>query len=120
MNHSCLRTTRPFTKGTWTFHGTEGAQEVKVSGVVAPSTAITMRYMVLDGAGIALLPLFCVAEDIREKRLVRLFSDFSVPEQSICAYHTHGRQQPRAMRLLLKFLETRFKSAPWTTPQLTA
>ena len=120
VNHSCLRTTRPFTKGTWTFHGTEGAQEVKVSGVVAPSTAITMRYMVLDGAGIALLPLFCVAEDIREKRLVRLFSDFSVPEQSICAYHTHGRQQPRAMRLLLKFLETRFKSAPWTTPQLTA
>lgn len=89
--HSCLLTTRPFEKGIWTFNHTSGVHKVKVSGVVAPSTAITMRYMVLDGAGIALLPLFCVLEDLRERRLVRVLTEYSVPSQIIGAYYPHAR-----------------------------
>ena len=112
-HHSCLLTARPFEKGIWTFHHPSGVQKVKVSGVVAPSTAITMRYMVLDGAGIALLPLFCVADDLRERRLVRVLSDYTVPSQIIGAYYPHARQQPRTMKLFLKFLEARFKAAQW-------
>ncbi|HWG04740.1 MAG TPA: LysR substrate-binding domain-containing protein [Beijerinckiaceae bacterium] len=111
--HSCLLTTRPFGNSAWTFQGPTGAEKVKVSGVVSPNNAITMRFMALDGAGIALLPTFCVAEDIRRRRLVRLLMNYSVPEQSICAYYPHGHQQPLNMRLFLKFLEERFKTAAW-------
>ena len=111
--HSCLLTARPFEKGIWSFHSAAGVQKVKVSGVVAPSTAITMRYMVLDGAGIALLPLFCVADDLRERRLVRVLTDYTVPSQTIGAYYPHARQQPRSMKLFLRFLEARFKAASW-------
>jgi DNA-binding transcriptional LysR family regulator len=114
--HSCLCTLRPFLKGVWPFEGPDGKQTIKVSGVVAPSTAITMRYMALDGTGIALLPIFCVADDLREGRLVRLFEDYKIPEQTISAYYPNARQQPQTMRLFLKFLEERFRNASWGKP----
>jgi DNA-binding transcriptional LysR family regulator len=104
---------RPFGAGVWKFQSPSGPQVVKVSGVVSPSNAITMRYMALDGAGVALLPTFCVAEDIRQRRLVQVLSSYKAPEQSICAYYPHGPQQPVKMRLFLEFLEARFKNAAW-------
>jgi DNA-binding transcriptional LysR family regulator len=116
VRHSCLVTARPFENGVWKFGGPSGIQTVKVSGVVSPSSAITMRYMVLDGAGIALLPAFCVAEDIRKRRLVPILASYSVPNQPICAYYPHARQQPMKMDLFLRFIEARFKAADWGTP----
>ena len=114
-NHSCLCTTRPFTKGVWPFLGPKGRENVRVSGLVAPSTAITMRYMALDNAGIALLPLFCVAEDIKQGRLVRILQDYQVPEQSISAYYPNSSQQTKIMKLFLNFLKDRFRTAVWAT-----
>lgn len=114
-NHSCLCTTRPFTKGVWPFLGPKGRDNVRVSGLVAPSTAITMRYMALDNAGIALLPLFCVAEDIKQGRLVRILQDYKVPEQSISAYYPNSSQQTKIMKLFLNFLKDRFRTAIWAS-----
>jgi DNA-binding transcriptional LysR family regulator len=111
--HSCLVTARPFADGIWEFNGPSGIQSISVSGVVSPSSAITMRYMALDGVGVALLPDFCVAEDIRKRRLVRVLAGFRAPEQSICAYYPHGRQQTVKMGLFLEFLEFRFTKAAW-------
>jgi DNA-binding transcriptional LysR family regulator len=104
---------RPFIKNTWPFEGPNGPENIKVSGVVAPSTAITMRYMVLDGTGIALLPSFCIADDIHKGTLVPLLEDYKVPEQTIGAYYQNARQQPQSMKLFLKFLESRFRNANW-------
>lgn len=112
--HSCLVTSTPFHNGTWKFHSASGTQTVQVTGVVSPSSAISMRYMVLDSAGIALLPAFCVAEDIRKRRLVRILANYEIPSQPICAYYPHGRQQPKKMNLFLDFLAARFKRADWS------
>jgi DNA-binding transcriptional LysR family regulator len=111
--HSCLVAARPFADGVWAFNGPTGTKKIKVSGVVSPSSAITMRYMALDGVGLALLPIFCVAEDVRKGRLVRILTNYSAPEQSICAYYPHGHQRTVKMRLFLEFLESRFKKAAW-------
>jgi DNA-binding transcriptional LysR family regulator len=111
--HSCLVTVRPFGSGLWKFYSNGRFQRVKVSGVVSPSSAITMRYMALDGAGIALLPEFCVADDIRNRRLIHILPDYTVPQQSICAYYPSARHQPAKMRLFLDFLESRFKATSW-------
>ena len=111
--HSCLVTVRPFGSGSWKFTSASGVQKVKVSGVVSPSSAITMRYMALDGVGVALLPEFCVADDIRERRLIPILTNYSAPQQSICAYYPATRQLPAKMRLFLEFLEARFKAVDW-------
>ncbi len=116
VRHSCLVTSRPYGRGVWRFHGEDGAESVKVTGVVSPSNAITMRYMVMDGAGIALLPKFCVAEDIRARRLTKILSNYSVQQQSICAFYPHARKQPKILQLFLGYLAGRFKTAPWSEP----
>ena len=112
-HHSCLVTSRPYGKGVWRFHGPEGIESVRVSGVVSPSNAITMRYMVMDGAGIALLPKFCVSEDIQSRRLSPILTGYEVQQQSICAFYPQARKQPKVLQLFIKYLTERFKTAPW-------
>ena len=112
-HHSCLVTSRPYGRGVWRFHGPEGIESVRVSGVVSPSNAITMRYMVMDGAGIALLPKFCVSEDIQSRRLSPILTGYEVQQQSICAFYPQARKQPKVLQLFIKYLTERFKTAPW-------
>lgn len=112
-HHSCLVTSRPYGRGVWRFHGPGGAESVRVSGVVSPSNAITMRYMVMDGAGIALLPKFCVSEDIQAHRLSPVLTGYEVQQQYICAFYPQARKQPKVLQLFIKYLTDRFKTAPW-------
>jgi DNA-binding transcriptional LysR family regulator len=114
IEHSCLVTRRPFANGVWTFNGPAGAQKIKVSGVISPSNAITMRYMALDGAGVALLPNFCITDDLRKRKLLRVLPEWRTPEQPVCAYYPHGRQQSLKMRLFLDYLKVHFENAAWT------
>lgn len=109
-HHSCLVTSTRFGDGVWRFQSASGTQTVRVTGVVSPSSAITMRYMVLDGAGIALLPAFCVESDIRERRLVPVLPAFTIADQPICALYPPG-QQSKKMKLFLDFLAARFRNA---------
>jgi DNA-binding transcriptional LysR family regulator len=111
--HSCLVTNLPFGDGRWQFSDASGVHSVEVTGTVLPSTAIAMRYMALNGVGIALLPAFCVADDIRNGRLVRILPSYSITETPILGVYPHGRQQPKKMHLLLEYLAARFKSDPW-------
>jgi DNA-binding transcriptional LysR family regulator len=113
-NHSCLVAHRPFESGEWTFTGPAGVEKVKVSGIVAPNTAIAMRYLIMAGAGIAVLPRFCVAEDLKANSLVEIMPDYRAPDQSIYAYYPHAKQQPHAMRLFLRFLKARFEAMDWS------
>ena len=112
-HHSCLITSRPYGRGIWRFHGPDGTESVKVSGVVSPSNAITMRYMVMDEAGIALLPKFCVTEDIQARRLIPILTGYDVQQQTICAFYPQARKQPKILQLFLKYLSERFKKAAW-------
>jgi DNA-binding transcriptional LysR family regulator len=114
VNHSCLVTNRPFGSGEWKFSGPAGTQKVKVSGIVAPNAALAMRYLVTDGAGIAVLPRFCVARDLKANTLLEIMTDYKAPDQSIYAYYPHAKQQPLAMRLFLRFLKARFEATDWS------
>jgi DNA-binding transcriptional LysR family regulator len=111
--HSCLVTSTRYGDGVWRFQSAAGAQTVRVTGVVSPSSAITMRYMVLDGAGVALLPAFCIVSDFRERRLVPVLSAFTVPDQPICALYPPGPYQSKKMKLFLDYLAARFRDAAW-------
>jgi DNA-binding transcriptional LysR family regulator len=84
-----------------------------VNGPVTPSNAITMRYMVLEGAGIALLPNFAVADDLAQGHLVRVLSDYSVPDLPIAAVYPHRQLQPRKINLLLDYVAREIKNADW-------
>jgi DNA-binding transcriptional LysR family regulator len=111
--HSCLVTTRPFGDGTWKLKGPSGIEKLKVRGVVSPNSAIAMRHMALDGAGIALLPTFCVSEDIQTRKLLPVLTQYGGVEQTIYACYADPRQQPLGIRLFVQFLKQRFSKTSW-------
>ena len=111
--HPCLVTNTRFADGLWDFTGPEGPVSVRVTGPVTPSNAITMRYMVLDGAGVALLPNFAVADDLAQGRLVRVLPDYRVPNLPIAAIYPHRKLQPRKISLFLDYTARVLKASPW-------
>lgn len=84
----------------WCFHTNETA---------------VLRRAVLSGAGIGMLPTYCVGEDIRQGHLVRLLQDYEPQELGIYAIYLSRQHQPLALRLLVDFLVQRFAGevAPW-------
>jgi len=116
-HHPCLVTNTRFADGRWDFTGPDGPVGVRVTGPVTPSNAITMRYMVLDGAGIALLPNFAVADDLAEGRLVRVLPDYRVPDLPIAAIYPHRKLQPRKISLFLDYTAQVLRASPWHSLQ---
>ena len=113
VRHPCLVTHTRFGDGRWIFNGPHGPLSVQVSGPVSPSNAITMRYMVLDGAGVALLPTFAVADDLRNGHLVRILEEYAIPDLPICALYPHAKEQPRKVRLFIDYISKQLHQAPW-------
>jgi DNA-binding transcriptional LysR family regulator len=112
--HSCLVASTRFKTGVWSFEGPAGNESVKVAGPVSPSSVISMGHMAADGAGVALLPLFCAAEYLRSGRLVKVLKDYKVvPDEGIYALHSHGRDMPVKTRLFVDFLAARFQKPHW-------
>lgn len=115
--HSCLVTNTRFGDGVWKFDGPSGPTQVTVTGPVSPNNAIAMRYMVLDGAGIALLPVFCVAEDIRSGRLNEILKGYRVADQPVYAFSPHNQPQPEKVRLFIDFLKNWFQQSNTYRPR---
>ncbi len=118
--HPCLVTNTRFGDGVWKFDGPTGATQVKVTGPVSPNNAIAMRYMVLDGAGIALLPLFCVADDIRAGRLTEILRGYCVADQPVYVFSPHAEPQPEKVRLFIDFLRHWFGKDAGARPAASA
>jgi DNA-binding transcriptional LysR family regulator len=112
-HHACLVTHTHYGDGVWHFTGPDGASSIKVNGPVSPSNAITMRYMVLEGAGIAMLPTFCVGEDLKKGTLSRILGEWSIEDLPICALYPHATDQPTKVKLFVDYLAESLKRPTW-------
>jgi len=77
-------------------------------------TAVVRR-AALSGAGIGMLPTYCLEDDLRTGRLVHLLPDYEPDVMGIHAIYLSRQHQPLALRLLVDFLVARFagETAPW-------
>ncbi len=84
----------------WSFHTNETA---------------VLRRAALSGAGIGMLPTYCLGDDLRSGRLVRLLPDHEPEVLGIHAIYLSRQHQPLALRRLVDFLAARFagETAPW-------
>ena len=112
-HHSCLVTHTHYGDGVWHFTGPDGATSIKVNGPVSPSNAITMRYMVLEGAGIAMLPTFCVGEDLKNGALCRVLGEWAIEDLPICALYPHATDQPTKVKLFVDYLAESLRRPAW-------
>jgi DNA-binding transcriptional LysR family regulator len=71
--------------------------------------ASVIREGALAGLGIALLPAFIVAEDVRSGRLQRLLDGFEPKPDWLCAHYPDGRVLSPKSRLFTDFLVERLR-----------
>lgn len=69
----------------------------------------------LSGAGIGMLPIYYLGNDLRNGHLIPLLPEYAPEALGIHAIYLSRQHQPLALRLLVDFLAARFSGdpAPW-------
>jgi DNA-binding transcriptional LysR family regulator len=111
-NHACLNLRFPgATEFRWTLQTPEGPRPYPVSGRLECDDGDVLTAWALDGAGIAMKPVFEVAEHLAAGRLVALCHETPpLPVQMACLY-THRRLQDPKIRIFMDHVCGRVASA---------
>ncbi|HET9596646.1 MAG TPA: LysR family transcriptional regulator [Anaeromyxobacteraceae bacterium] len=110
--HDCLHYTLVPRSEEWRFRGGRGPISVPTAGPLDANHGLAMKAAVLGGLGLALLPEFMVAADVRAGRLVELLEPFALPRPSwIHALYARGRPTPPKVKVFLDHLAEAVRAA---------
>jgi DNA-binding transcriptional LysR family regulator len=114
VQHDCLRYAVQKTHDEWRFRGADGWYSVPVAGHFSSQNGGVLRDAALAGLGLAMMPDFTVAEDLRRGSLVRVFAEVETPALAVCAVHAAGRAAPAKVRAFVDVLvaELRLDALP--------
>jgi DNA-binding transcriptional LysR family regulator len=101
--HSSLRA------GIWPLKGPRGLESVQIDGCFSSNLSIVLRKAALRGLGIAMLPLYCAASDLKAGALVQIMEKYKVPERPVYALFPHSKLMPATTRAFIEFLVNWFK-----------
>lgn len=112
QRHECLNLRFPgATEFQWMLQTPDGPRRFAVSGRYECDDGDVLTDWALSGQGIALKPVFEVADHLKEGRLVPVAQQTPpVPVQMACLY-THRRHQDPKTRLLMEFMTERIGRA---------
>ena len=112
--HRCIVFTAPG-RGRWSFKTAEGGVEhIDVPATFASDSLQCILQLALQGAGIAKLADFLVADSIRSGDLVPLFvNQHHIERASVFAVFAPGTQRIPKVRVFLDFLVARFHHQSW-------
>jgi DNA-binding transcriptional LysR family regulator len=105
--HNCMRHVYGDAWSTWSFEGPEGPVDVTVQGTLHVNHTGAIREAVLRGLGVALLPMFAVAGDVRSGALTTLLRDYRPSDTAIYAVTPQGAHPTAKVRALVDFLAAR-------------
>lgn len=110
--HECLNLRFPgATEFQWRLVTPEGVRRFRVAGRYECDDGDVLTDWALAGRGIALKPLFEVADHLKSGRLVAVAEDTPPePVQMACLY-THRRRQDPKSRLFMEFMAARIAAA---------
>jgi DNA-binding transcriptional LysR family regulator len=113
-HHRCIVFAAPG-RDRWPFRTADGSLEhVEVAATFASDSLQCILQLALEGAGIARLADFLVADSIRAGKLVQLLVGQHVAERaSVFAVFAPGTQRIPKMRVFIDFLVERFQHQPW-------
>ncbi len=88
----------------WEFQAPSGPKSVTVSGRARSNNVLALRTAAVAGVGVAVLPGWLIAEDLRARRLVRIVEDAVLPTVNVLGLvHGEARHSKR-LRLVQDFL----------------
>lgn len=113
QKHECILFSRLTSKNAWTFLADRRKVSVPVAGMFETDEMDAVRAAVAAGLGIGILPVYMVADALRQQQLVPLLRKFQVvPQSAIYLVYLPNRTLPNRVRALIDFLVARFGSVP--------
>ena len=108
LRHNCIGLNFRRARRGWPFRRDGVEFELEVAGNIAVNSGDTMRQLALEGAGIARVGTFHVADDIAAGRLVPLLESFDAGEREpIHALFIGGATMPARVRVFIDYLAER-------------
>jgi DNA-binding transcriptional LysR family regulator len=113
-DHDCVifRGTRGRT--VWTLHSGERAEPVKVTGRIAVDDMGAARNAMIMNAGIALLPPFMCAREIRDGSVIRVLPEWVGSTAQLSLIYPSARFVPQRVVLVRDFMLRELAQVPWT------
>ena len=96
----------------WRLRDTAGLASVKVQGPFASNSVLVLRKAALRSFGIAILPVYCVKEDLKSGALREVLAEFPIPIHPLSLVWAPGRETPKKIRHLADFLAHWFRKHP--------
>ncbi len=114
-NHNVLAYTRNTGLHEWRYKAPDGQSgQVTLNGTFKSDTGQMMREAALQGIGIAILPIFYVAEHLKSGGLIKVLPDYTTwPDRDIHAVFMPNRYLSTRLRLFVDHLAAICKSLPW-------
>jgi DNA-binding transcriptional LysR family regulator len=115
LEHNVLAYTRNNGLHEWRYKDNAGQTgQVSLSGSFKSDSGDVLCRTAVEGVGIAILPIFYVAEHLENQRLQRLLSNhLTWPERDIHAVFQPNRFQSTRLRLFVDHLAATCKQLPW-------
>ena len=108
LQHNCLLHTLLAEAGRWVFDSDDQQIAIDVSGNLKSNSGDALVQLACDGAGVALLPEWMVAEQLQNGSLLRLLADYVVDTKTVYAIYPHKQHVPVPVRYFLAMLENHF------------
>jgi DNA-binding transcriptional LysR family regulator len=110
VRHDCLTASGQPGPVTWTLHGPQGREEVKVSGRFRANSARVLVKSCLAGLGVALLPGVMIDAHIHAGRLVRVLPDYGREGADLNVILPSSQQIPTAVSAFVEFAAGKLQS----------
>jgi len=101
--HNCILFSYSRDLKEWSFSQNGRTQAIEVSGNYQVNNSEALKEALLQGIGIGRLPTFVAGTEIKAGRLVPLFTDHDMNEQSIYAVFLERQYMPAKVRVFLDY-----------------
>jgi DNA-binding transcriptional LysR family regulator len=85
------------------FETPEGPRTIAVDGRFRTNTMLAIRDAAIAGHGIAMLPGWVVATELRNGSLVQVLPEFKLPRVEVHGLFHHGARGSRTIKLVLDY-----------------
>lgn len=103
--HECLLYMNPNRNRRWTFRRERKVEVIEVDGHLATNHHHALKTILLNGAGLAKIPEYAVAAELKSGQLESVLKDYQSDTLPIYLVHHHPAGQPPRVREFVRFIQ---------------
>ncbi|WP_146653149.1 LysR family transcriptional regulator [Labilithrix luteola] len=120
VHHQCLHYTLVDAAAEWRFRGSDRKPVALARGAFSANNGTVLKEAMLAGLGLAVLPSFMVASEVRAGRAELVLEGLRRAEIGIYAVVSNARGLPLRVRTLIEHLQRHFADPDWRIPPAPA